>query len=524
MEKGYAGSLVIAILLISCVFAVSSVNAAAASENSWEIMTPMPTARLGPCLAVLNGKIYAIGGVTSSGVTNVNEVYDVATNNWTTVTPMLQASTGFATAVYKNKIYCFGWENVQVYDPVVDAWEMRTPSPNPRGGLSASVFNDKIYLIGGEDSYSWMGLPYVQHSTLNEMYDPATDSWTTMAPMLAEVGSSALTAVVDGKIYVFGNVAVTQIYDTQTNTWSYGPAMPAMPYSVSYGAAAATTGACAPKRIYRIGGLGEVLTQIFDPATQSWSTGAAMPTPRRFLSVAVVDDLLYVIGGENNEGSGTTLSNANERYTPLGYTSLPPKVQVVSPEQNKTYASGNVSLAFTVDRHFTELCYSMNGEANVTITGNTTLTGLSEGLHNVTVYAADPTGNIGASQTIHFTVDFPPKVSLQSPQNQTYTSTDVSLTFTVNEPVSHLSYVLDGLENVTVGGNTTLTALANGDHNVTVYATDVAGNVGVSETVSFIVALPVVPEPFPTTLVITASGASLAAAVAVLVYFKKRKP
>jgi LPXTG-motif cell wall-anchored protein len=60
-----------------------------------------------------------------------------------------------------------------------------------------------------------------------------------------------------------------------------------------------------------------------------------------------------------------------------------------------------------------------------------------------------------------------------------------------------------------------------GTHNVTVYAWDTAGNMGASPTVPFTVAK---PEPFPTALVATASGLSVAVVgLGLLVYFKKRK-
>ena len=78
----------------------------------------------------------------------------------------------------------------------------------------------------------------------------------------------------------------------------------------------------------------------------------------------------------------------------------------------------------------------------------------------------------------------------------------------------------DGKKNVTIEGNTTLTGLANGRHNLTVYVWDEAGNVGASETVNF-----TTDVPFPTTLVLIASVASLVlVGVVLLVYFKKRKP
>jgi len=116
---------------------------------------------------------------------------------------------------------------------------------------------------------------------------------------------------------------------------------------------------------------------------------------------------------------------------------------------------------------------------------------------------------------------FLPNVSLLLPQGGKFNTSDAPLDFTVDQPVSQIKYSLDGKENVTITGNTTLTGLANGYHNITVYAMDEAGNTGASETLFFNVE---VPEPFP---VVPVAAASIAVVVAVgaglLVYFKKRK-
>jgi parallel beta-helix repeat protein len=116
----------------------------------------------------------------------------------------------------------------------------------------------------------------------------------------------------------------------------------------------------------------------------------------------------------------------------------------------------------------------------------------------------------------------PPVVSIVSPENDSSLTVDVALNFTINEPTSQITYSLDGAENITISGNTTLAMLANSNHNLTVYAWDEAGNIGASKTIIFSVAEP--SQSYPTTLVIIASGASLAVVAAgVLVYFKKRK-
>jgi hypothetical protein len=88
----------------------------------------------------------------------------------------------------------------------------------------------------------------------------------------------------------------------------------------------------------------------------------------------------------------------------------------------------------------------------------------------------------------------------------------------VNESVSKVTYSLDGHENVTITGNTTLNGLSNGAHNVIVYAQDNAGNIGAFETIYFSIS-----EPFPTTLVVATIVSVAVVAAGLLLYFRKRR-
>jgi hypothetical protein len=195
-----------------------------------------------------------------------------------------------------------------------------------------------------------------------------------------------------------------------------------------------------------------------------------------------------------------------------------------------------------------KLFYSVDGEpANAIkeISGPTSIpyrfstfiniSNLSNGTHEIEVTASFvvdvdnlfvPTYNF-SSAPILFSVfrNQPPNISLISPENKTYNQSTISLNFTLDEPSSKLEYSVDGQNNVTINGNTTLTDLSIGEHNCTVYATDVGGNSGASETVIFTVSKPEQPEPefFPTTLVAIASGVLVAITVGLVVYFNKRK-
>ncbi|MDH5374686.1 MAG: cohesin domain-containing protein [Candidatus Bathyarchaeota archaeon] len=183
---------------------------------------------------------------------------------------------------------------------------------------------------------------------------------------------------------------------------------------------------------------------------------------------------------------------------------IPPSVTIISP-QNTTYATSSVPLTFFVNASTSWIGYSLDNEANVTIAGNTTLTSLSDGCHNVVVYANDTFGNMGNSGKIYFTVDTtPPHITIMSPENKTYATSSVSLTFMVSEPTSWTGYSLDNQANVTITGNTTLTGLVNSGHSVMIYGSDNLGNMGASEKVYFTVA---VNRP-PTTPVVKVTPAA----------------
>ena len=116
----------------------------------------------------------------------------------------------------------------------------------------------------------------------------------------------------------------------------------------------------------------------------------------------------------------------------------------------------------------------------------------------------------------------PPKISILAPENAMYTIANVSLTFTIDKPATWIGYSLDGQEQVTLSENTTLYNLADGSHNVTIYAKDEFEATGNSETLHFTVDT---TEPFPTTAVIiiaTSAASAAVAGVGLAFYFKKR--
>ena len=81
-----------------------------------------------------------------------------------------------------------------------------------------------------------------------------------------------------------------------------------------------------------------------------------------------------------------------------------PKIVITSVENESIYYISNVNLDYTASKSITNSSYSLDGKENTTIAENTTLSGLSKGKHNVTVYGRDFAGNSGSSETIYFNI------------------------------------------------------------------------------------------------------------------------
>ena len=428
-----AVTVVLVFLAASCLTTGRPVSGADIAENTWTQKAPMHETRWDMLVAAANHRIYAIGGITDEGVVGTNEAYDPTTDSWLFKQPMPNPRQGFTIATFKDKIYCIGGilKNGtvtglnEVFDPATDTWETKAPMPTVRLSLRANTANNKIYLIGGYIPAFYTTQNFTA-TPINEAYDPATDTWSTKAPIPVAV-NGYVSAVVDEKIYVFGgveNIKGTQIYDAETDTWSQGATSP---YSIYFGLAVATEGFNAPVRIYILhqdlssappdGPVnGNAVLHVYDPGKERWSKATIPPTNRSGYGFAILNDLLYAVGGAISgyqkfpddwiHGPSLIARYANnEQYTPFGYGTIPPKVSIASP-QNGNQSSNAVSLNFTVNKPVDWMGYSLDGQQNTTVAGNSTLN-MSQGLHNVTVYANDTFGNIGASETISFNVSVP---------------------------------------------------------------------------------------------------------------------
>ena len=253
-----------------------------------------------------------------------------------------------------------------------------------------------------------------------------------------------------------------------------------------------------------------------------------------------------------------TFEVANANYAP------PPSIEIFSPvPPPAVHSNASVMLNVRVnvlpsESDITFIRYSLDGKTNVTLANLTkednvwywtttvgvfaqgkafsteaSLGNLTDGNHTLTVYAHYAEGK-EMSKSREFTVDTnyepwnPSELLLLSPQNQTYTSTELQLTFATNETILSANYLLDNrggnASQYLIGlmGNTTLTGLSNGIHKVTVTVWTERGLA--SQSILFTVAQETEnQQPFPALMIITVALTGAMVGVGLLIYIKKHR-
>jgi len=284
-------NLFIVCIMLIVVGVVQQVSAVEIEAGTWAQKADMPTGRYIAGSAVVDGKIYVIGGAAAGvGGTAVIEEYDPAADTWTTRADMPTARDGIVAAAVDGIIYAIGgWpegsnielSTVEAYDPATDTWTTKADMPTARRTTAACVVDGRIYVFGGNASWDLLEiLPTV------EVYDPATDTWTQASDMPRN-RSNHTASVVDGKMYIIGGAVWPEAFMSP-------------------------------------------VVFVYDPATDTWTTAADLPTPRWDPTANVVDGKIYTIGGRiGEEAAYPNLSPVStvEEFDP----GLPGVISSVSP-------------------------------------------------------------------------------------------------------------------------------------------------------------------------------------------------
>lgn len=254
----------------------------------WTRVTSIPLGLSEGMGESVNGKLYVFGGYTSDAFLPSNRVfsYDPTTNQWTELGHMPVATTHTGTAVDGQYIYLaggyppdptgqfqlFSTTAVWRYDTTNDTWSSMPPLPEGRGAGQLALVGRELHYVSGADPNR---IDSHSHWALN-LDNPAA-GWQTLAP-IPTARNHLGVATLGGKLYAIGGAANQDADETALNT-----------------------------------------VEVYDPATDTWSTAAPLPTPRALVMAAVdvFNGYIIVGGGEINY---TTPTDQITAYNPTTNT------------------------------------------------------------------------------------------------------------------------------------------------------------------------------------------------------------
>lgn len=311
------------------------------TTSGWREGPPLPQAVQEVYPALFEGRLHIAGGFVAeggqiTGPTAAHYALDPVLGSWETCAPLprprhhphlvafedrLLALAGFEThapdAVWV--MQAGGW----AYDSTADAWDEVQALPRPAGEAVTAVLEGRLHLAGGRRPSGQANAAWTDHADTGEHFVLAglDERWDIAAPMPTPRNSAAAATidgawhVVGGRTVAGGNTGAHEIYDPREDRWR---AAAPMPQGQGGLAAAALDG-----RLYAFGGEyfdprpGGVYAEswAYDPASDTWSPIADMPTPRHGLGAVALGPDIYVIGGALGVG-GRETSALVEIYRP----------------------------------------------------------------------------------------------------------------------------------------------------------------------------------------------------------------
>src|SRR5262249_24452250 len=272
--------------------------------ESWSQASAFPSGGVAQASVIASpadGKLYMISG---SGPTDQLWAFDPQAGSWERKAdvPAPGMGTSFGSAVrVGGTIYVFGGQasftthrRLWRYDIASDTWSRGADLPTDNFGAAVAAIDGKIYLAYGSGfvTQTWQ-------------YDPATDSYTRKAGAPSVSQNLRLHGVaVNGELHASAggfNGTAHVIYNPATDTWRTGAAMP-------FGATDPVVDVLGNK-VFVVGGTPVAHTQVYDPATDSWSQAGAITGATSGVDNtegAVLGSVLHLIGGVSGFGNVST--------------------------------------------------------------------------------------------------------------------------------------------------------------------------------------------------------------------------
>ena len=242
------------------------------------------------------------------------------------------------------------------------SWSNGSPMSAPRGGHCATVLTDgRVLVTGGE-----VGNNAIAQAVI---YDPASNSWSSAGSLHTARFWHTATLLTNGEVLVAGglyfnannpvHVSESEIYDPASNTWTTTGAM-------NVGRSSHTATLLPSGKVLVAGGVASygatATAEIFDPVSMNWTYANALPEARFAHTATLL----------SSGGSGVSGQSISAACTVTGGTvTINPTSATTSSNGSATFS---VTLSGVINPTYTGSCLftgPSNLQAKLVINGNT---------------------------------------------------------------------------------------------------------------------------------------------------------
>ena len=293
------------------------------TSGKWSELANMKIARSHAPVVAFENQLYVFGGGGPDFKSHDSCLrFDSANNAWHDIASMPTKRSGTAAFLIENKIYVIGGgykkpdgnfqflKTVEVYDPATDSWSTAPDMLQPHDYPAATTIGNTIYILGGHHPEACLGGPKTDPGfSFCERWTPGQEKWEQIADLpTPRFAASALTR--GNKIFTSGGVAFTPEGFNNFDffeTYSSDNNSWCKDDSITLPWEAAGQGMCnVDDNFFFMGGYStdniHPRASIHLVSDDKWHSLADMPAPRAAMGVAHLNNTVYLVGGWADDG------------------------------------------------------------------------------------------------------------------------------------------------------------------------------------------------------------------------------
>ncbi|AUX40216.1 uncharacterized protein SOCE26_016150 [Sorangium cellulosum] len=268
------------------------------AERSWHAAAPLP-----------DGRVLVTGGDSGGGWLDQVDVFDPDSSTWLPLGPMRDARGEHTAALLSDgRVVVAGGRHrdtgerlasAELFDPASDTWlptgSMHTARTDPTATL---LLDGRVLVVGGQDPE--------EDTQSAELFDPASGTWAAAGSLHIPRTRHTATLLADGRVLVAGGIALpelpdslaridhAEVFDPGSDTWE--PVAPMLAVRHRHSATLLSDG-----RVLVVGGVGATgvldSAEVFDPDSGAWLPVAPMHTPRVYHTATLLSDGRVLVTG-----------------------------------------------------------------------------------------------------------------------------------------------------------------------------------------------------------------------------------